>query len=315
MYPPEFEYRRAETTADALDWLATEESGDVRLLAGGHDLLPELKTGGTAPDVLVDIGQLGRLDSITLDSGDRDEVTVGALVTHADLVSSARLATRAPIIPKAAAHVGDIQIRNRGTVGGNLVAAKQGADLPPAMVAAEATLVVESKSGGREIPASEFFRGAGETALEEDELLVEIRIPAPGDDPATREGSAYVKKTHPATGYAMVGVAAVVGVGEGTLSTPRIAATGVTERPVRLPTVEDALDSVQVESTNALVSESVLTAATEATRADIDGEQLHSDVHASGEFRLEVLPTYVERAVRNAIEAATEQSVGGEDNE
>lgn len=284
MYPPAFDYLRVETVEDALDALAGTD-GDAQLLAGGHGLLPELKTGGAAPDVLVDIGPVDRLASIeATDEG----VVIGALATHADLVDSEAVAARVPELAAAAPQVGDLQIRNRGTVGGNLVEAAPGADLPAAMLAGEATIHVESPSGSRTLAATDFFTGGGETAIDDDELLVELTLPG------TAHG-AYVKKTNPATGYAMVGVAAALAGIEGGLSEPRVAVTGVTDSPCRLPTVEDALAGLSPDDPDGIAA-----AATRA-REDIHEEHLYGDAQASGAFRLELLGPHVERAVREAI--------------
>jgi len=293
MYPAEFEYRRVDTVPDALDALAGNQDRDVRLLAGGHGLLPDMKAGAAAPDVLVDIGDVG-FDAIT---GDGDGVAVGALATHADLLASDLVADRVPALAEAAAHVGDVQIRNRGTVGGNLVESAPGADLPPAMLATGATIRAESPSGSREIPATDFFHGDGDTALGDDELLVEVRLPATGS-------GAYVKKTHPATGYAMVGVAAVVDATDDAISNPRVAVAGATDPPLRLPSVEDALDGLTADDDEGLST------AAERAPAEVEDAHLYGDFHASGTFRRELLGTYVERAVRDAIESG-----GGEDSE
>lgn len=296
MFPPSFDYRRAGSVEEALDLLA--DLDDARPLAGGHSLLPALKTGGLGGEevgAVVDVSGIDGLDGVTTDG---DATVVGALTTYADLAADATLRERAPALADAAAAVGDRQIRNRGTVGGNLAAADRGADLPAAVLAAGATLRVEGPGGERTVDATEFFRGDGDTAVGGEELVTAVWLPGSTVD----SGGAYVKKTHPASGYAMVGVGASVEAREGAVSDARVAATGVTDPPTRLPAVEDAL-----------VGESADAASAERAAADAEPapEAPVGDVHASGEFRAELLPTFVERALTAAVERATGGATAG----
>lgn len=293
MYPPQFDYYRAGTVAEALELLSAHADRDPELLAGGHGLLPSMKTGRASPEVLVDIGSVDALQSIETDD---EAVTVGALATHADLAASEVLREHVPVLAEAAANVGDPQVRNRATIGGNLAEADPAADLPAAVVAADATLRVRGRDGEREVAAEEFFVGREETVLADGELVTAIRLPH-------SEGSgAYAKKTHPASGYAMVGVAAVVSVDGDEVAGARVAANGVLDRAVRLQAVEDALVGAAAEP------EAVAAAAGRAAD-DLDPERLVGDVHASGEFRTHLLEPYTERAVGRALERAT----GGDD--
>ena len=283
MFPPEFDYRRADSVAEALDLLA--EDG-ARALAGGQSMIPELKTGKASPGTLVDVGELDALSGIEVGDG---ETTVGALTTYAELASADPVADHAPVLADAATELGDRQVRNRGTLGGNLAQADPDGDLPAAVVAADATVVVRGRDGERDVPAGEFFLGDGETVLD-DELLSAVRVPHAGD-----AGGAYVKNEHPATGYATVGVAAVVDVdGDQTVSSAGVAANGVQPRPVRLEAVEDAL--VGENATDGAVSEAAGRAA-----EDLDTDTIPSDPYASGEFRANLLETYAERAVTRAV--------------
>lgn len=305
MFPPQFDYRRAETVEGALDLLAASGDRDARPLAGGHGIVPDLKAGDASPDLLVDVSGVDALAGIDADGG---AVTVGALATHADLASSSVLRERAPVLAAAAEHVGDPQIRNRGTIGGNLAEADPAADLPAAVVAADATLHLRGPGGERTVPATAFFEGAGETALAEDELLASVEVPA-------HPAGAYVKRTHPATGYAMVGVAAVAtvgeattavdgtatavdgaatAVGEGTVTDAGVAATGVMDHAVRLRSVEDAVEGAPVDLD--------VGAAAERSTEALDPDRQVGDAHASAAFRADVLPTFVERAVRTALD-------------
>lgn len=282
MFPPGFDYRRAGSLEEAVSLVA---DGAVPL-AGGHGLLPDVKAGEAAPDRLVDVGDVDALAGIEADG---DGVRVGALATHADLVASGPVAARVPALAATARHVGDPQIRNRGTVGGNLAEADPAADLPAAVLAADATIDAVGPDGERSLPATDFFAGDGATALGADELLAAVRVPA-------HAGGAYVKATHPATGYAMVGVAAVASVDDGVVADAGVAATGVADRPVRLREVETAIEG------------SVVTDVDAAAAADAAGdapapERRRGDAHASAAYRASVLPTYVERAVDAALPA------------
>lgn len=293
MIPGEFDYYRASTVAEALDLLRAQADRNPQLLAGGHGLLPSMKTGEASPEVLVDVSGVDALGGIEADA---EGVTVGALVTHADLAASERLREHARVLAEAAANVADRQVRNRGTMGGNLAEADPAADLPAAALAADATIRARGPDGERAIHAKDFFVGREETVLADDELITAIFVPH-------GEGAgAYAKKTHPATGYAMVGVAAVVAVEDGDVTDARVAANGVLDRAVRLRAVEDALFGVPADDSG------VVGDAAERAGDDLDPDRLVGDVHASGEFRAHLLETYAERAIGTALERAT----GGE---
>lgn len=306
MFPPEFDYYRAGSVAEAIDLLDAHAEADPALLAGGHGLLPAMKTGDAAPEVVVDVSEIGGLRGIeTGDSGDSsDFLRVGALTTHAALADAPAVAERASLLAEAADRVADTQIRNRGTVGGNLAEAHPAADLPPAMVAADALLVLRGPDGEREIPAAEFFDGDGETAIRDRELLTEIRVPS---EPSA--GGAYAKKTDPASGYALVGVAARLLVDEQddewVVTDARVAATGVTDRPERLESVEEAVVG-ETPETDAPAR------AAEVAADDLDPSRLRSDASASGEFRAHLVSSYAERALERAMDRAIGRPRGRE---
>lgn len=311
MFPPAFDYHRAGSIDEALDLLAGAADRDPRLLAGGHSLLPRMKRGEDDPGVVVDLGGVDDLRGVTVtdspDDGARPEIEIGALTTYADALESP-LGEHRPGFAEAVAAVGDPQIRNRGTVGGNLAAADHGADLPPAALAADVTLVVRNRDGAREIPATDFFLGDGETALDQGDLLTAVRLPGSGagvQSAHAATGSAYVKRTHPATGYAMVGVAVAVAVDAGEVAEARVAVTGVFDRPRHLPTVEDAVVGEPAR-------DPALATVADRAGAGVDEETLRGDAHASGAFRASVLPTYVERALSTAIDRATGESGAGD---
>lgn len=289
VYPARFDYHEAVTVDEAISLLTADDVGETRLLAGGQGLVPDMKVGAAAPDVVVDISAVDGLDRIErVDGG----LAIGALVTHADVVNADRIRSQAGVVAEAAAEVADYQIRNRGTVGGNLAEADPEADLPAAILATGATVHAAGPDGRRAIPADEFFAGPGETALTDDELLVEVRIPH------TPTG-AYVKRTHPARGYAMVGVAATFDIEGGTIAGARIVAVGVTDRPTRLRSVESELAGMTVQK--ALAEPSAISRATDQAADDVEDERLGGDAYASGEFRAAQLPSAVTRAVRRAL--------------
>jgi carbon-monoxide dehydrogenase medium subunit len=308
MFPAEFDYERATSVPAALETLAShvEAGREVELLAGGHGLVPGLKARERTPDVVVDLD----VDDLAGVSVREDELAAGALTTYADLAASSTARTHAPVLAEAAAEVGDVQVRNCGTLGGNLVEAHPAADPPAAVLAADATLVCQNPGGERTVPATEFFRGDGETAVRDEEIVTEVRVPT-----ADGASGAYVRRTHPASGYALVGVAAVVEVDDGVVSDARIAATGALDRPVRLTPVEAALEGIEVgdaslDEEGEAGSEGggsgdpgdadAVERAAAAAGADVADAEFRSDPYASGTFRRHVLETYVERAVREA---------------
>ena len=219
MIPAGFDYERAASVEQALALLA-RHGDEAKVIAGGHSLLPLMKLRLASPVVLVDIGRIPGLGYVHEDGG---AVAIGALARHCDLVESDLLRRRCPLVAQVAAEVGDIQVRHRGTIGGSLAHADPNADLPAAMVALDAELVVQGPGGRRTIAARDFFQGFLQTALRADELLVEVRV-APTDG----AGTAYVKFSRRRQDWAIVGAAAVVRNGTETLVW-----AGVGSAPVR----------------------------------------------------------------------------------
>jgi len=285
MFPPEFDYRRADDVAAAVDLLAAHD--DAAVIAGGHSLLPAMKRGDAAPSTVVDVSDVDAMAGIERDEGG---VRVGAATRYVEAAESEALATRAPVLAEAAGAVGDVQIRNRGTVGGNLAAADRGADLPAAALAADATAHLRGPDGERAVDADDFFAPGGATAVADDEVLTALWVPDASD-----AGSAYVRRTHPATGYALVGVAAVVRTEAGTVTDARLAANGVCERGVRLPAAEAKLADAPADG-------GTIERAAAAAGDGVDDEFV-GDPTASGEFRAHLLGTQVEAALEKALSA------------
>jgi carbon-monoxide dehydrogenase medium subunit len=278
--PAEFEYKRPASLDEAIDLLA--ENGDTRPLAGGHSLLPMMKLRLAEPAALVDIGRLPGLDGIEEDG---DELRIGALATHASVAASELVREQCRVLALTAEGIGDRQVRNRGTIGGSIAHADPGADYPTVVTALGATVVVRGPNGEREIAADDFFTGVFTTALEQGELVTAVRVP-------TVQRAAYEKHPHPASGYAVVGVAAVVGDDE-----LRLVVGGVTGTPVRATEAEQAM-----EIGLSPVDEAAIASAAEKVPAALSGAL--SDTYASGEYRVHLAQVLAKRAIKAALAPA-----------
>jgi aerobic carbon-monoxide dehydrogenase medium subunit len=287
MYPTTFDYHRATTVRDAQQLL--EQNPGARLLAGGHSLVPLLKLRLAAPAAVVDIGRIAELRGIGQEA---HAIRIGALTTHAELAASAELKKSAAALAEAAATVGDPAVRNRGTIGGNVAHADPASDLPTVLVALDATFIALGAGGERTIAADEFFTGIMATALNEHEILIAVRVPAA----AAGQGSAYVKFSHPASRYAVIGVAARVTVQDGTCTEARVALGGLLPHARRVPAVEQALVGTRTDA-------ATIAAAAAAVGADLGGDVI-GDIYASAEYRAAVAPVYIKRAVAAAVARA-----------
>ncbi len=286
MIPAAFEYHRPASVSEALQLL--QRLSDAKLLAGGHSLLPMMKLRLTSPAHLID---LGRIDAMRYIQQDGQTLAIGALTTHWGIESSKLALSAAPALAEAASRIGDVQVRNVGTIGGSLAHADPAADYPAAMLALEGQVVAESPRGRRTIASGEFFTGIFTTALAPDEVLVEIRIPAT----RARTGQAYLKFPHPASGFAVVGVAAVITRdGAGRCTRARIGITGVGPAAYRPIAVENQLTGA------ALDEKSVAAAAAHAA----DGVDVNEDLFASAEYRAHLSRVFTKRAVLAAAQRA-----------
>lgn len=287
VYPPQFDYYPAESIDHALELL--EEHPDAELLAGGHSLLPMMKSGLASPETLIDLTSVDDLHGI--DAGE-DAIRVGAMTTDTAIADSQRLWNDVSVVGEAASEVGDRQVRNKGTIGGNIAHADPASDLPAAVLAADATIHARGPNGDRTIPAAEFFVSMYTTELAEDELLTAIELPNPNAECA----GAYVKKPSPSSGYALVGVAVHLETdGAGAVTSARIAANGVSDHAVRLDHTEDELVG------NALDDAAIAEAASRATDG-LDGFMVMDDLQASDEYRGHLLGVYTERALSVAAD-------------
>ncbi|HVB07296.1 MAG TPA: xanthine dehydrogenase family protein subunit M [Acidimicrobiales bacterium] len=276
MIPASFEYRRAGSAAEALALLA-EHGDDAKILAGGHSLLPLMKLRLASPSLLVDVGRIPELAYID-DRG--DQVVVGALTRHCDVQRSALLQAEVPLLAHVAGVVGDPQVRHRGTIGGSIAHGDPASDLPAAVLALGATLVISGPAGVREVRAEEFFRGFLETAIGPDELLTEIRLSKMGG-----AGWSYQKFNLRAQDWAIVGVAAVGAQAGGGIALVNMATT-----PVRASTVEKAVAAGA--------------SAGDAANFSSAGLDPPSDLNASAAFRRHLAGVLVRRALQE-VEART----------
>jgi carbon-monoxide dehydrogenase medium subunit len=281
MIPAAFEYRRASTLDDALGALA----GDgAKVIAGGMSLLPLMKLRLANPVTLVDIGRLSELKGVrpTADGG----LEIGALTTYAEVYD----ATTLDFARECISGIGDVQVRNRGTVGGAIAHADPASDLPALGLALDYQVVLRSQRGERVVPLDGFLQGAFISAIEPDEILVSLRRgPLP-----IGVGGSYQKMEHPASGYSIVGVCAVVAASGGSIAHARVALTGVGEVAYRARAVEDAL--VGTDGSPAAVA----AAAEHAT----DGQTVNGDIHAGREYRTRMAAIYTRRAIEAALARA-----------
>lgn len=289
MFPPKFDYHRAESIGDALALM--EQHPNAKFLAGGHSLIPAMNLRLSDPGVLIDIGRIEGLKGIgdTRDGG----CTIGALTTHATVAASSIVPTA---LSEAAAMIGDPQVRNRGTVGGNVAHADPASDLPTVFTALDATFEIEGPNGSREVSAGDFFVDLFITDLHEGEILKAIRVrsPHPGRMFNDSAGSAYAKLSNPASRYAMVGAAAVVVAENGRCTYCRVAVGGLTVTATRATSVENALQGKTLSEEN-------ISAAAEAVANDLNGDIL-DDIHASAGYRRAMAPVYVKRALMSAAQ-------------
>ncbi len=286
MYTPTFDYFRPTTVREAIDLL--KSNPEAKLLAGGHSLLPAMKLRATAPAALVDLSRVPGLSGIEL-AGDR--LTIGALTTHGAVVANATVSEHCPLLHETAMNIGDLQVRNRGTIGGSVAHADPAADYPTALLALGAEITVEGPSGSRTIKAADFFLDLFSTALGEAEIVTAVSVPTYGSG----TGGAYIKHRHPASSYAVVGAAALVTVSAGKVSSAALAIGGAQSHAVRASAAEAALVG-RAPSTENL-------AAAAARVADAVTAPM-SDLYASGEYRAHLAVVLAERALAQAVSRA-----------
>ena len=287
MYPASFEYHTPASVQEAVALLVRYQD-EAKLLAGGHSLLPIMKLRFAQPKHLIDLKRIPGMSGV----GEwQDGITIGARTTHRDIESSEIIRRALPVLAEAAALIGDPMVRNRGTIGGSLAHADPSADLPAVMLALEATMKAVGRQGERSIPASEFFVSLLTTALGAEEVLTEVRIPRL---PA-RTGSAYEKYPHPASRYAVVGVAAVVTLdGDGRIAGARIGVTGAAAVASRAMMAEHALNGARADDA----------ALDRAAAMASSGLELREDAQGPAAYKAQLVSVYARRALGRALARA-----------
>lgn len=281
MFPAAFSYHRAESVADAIAVLG--EHPDAKILAGGHSLIPAMKLRLAAPGMLVDIGRLDELKGVDLTDG----ATIGALATYNDVRDADGVAERYPMIPEAVRVIGDQQVRAHGTIGGTLAHADPASDFTAVFLALGGEAVATGANGERTIPAEELFIDLWTTSLEPDELITSVRLPPPPNNTFM----AYEKHAHPASGYAVVGVAVVVTTDGSNVTAANICVTGATSKATHARAAEEALAG------QPLSSESIAAAAAIAP----EGLEINGDHYASEAYRAQLIRVLTRKALERAM--------------
>jgi carbon-monoxide dehydrogenase medium subunit len=286
MYASSFDYHRPKTLTEAAALLLRDP--DIKVLAGGHSLLPAMKFRLASPKALVDISGLKELQGIQAEGA---LLRIGALTTHAALASSDAVRSGCPVLAETAAQIGDLQVRNRGTIGGSLSHADPAADLPTVVTALGGTLSVAGAAGARDVPAESFFVDLFTTDLRPGELLTAVKVPAYGKG----TGAAYLKHRHPASSYAVVGVAVLVQIADGKCARVSVVVGGATPKSTRASAAEAALQGQAPDDATI--------AAAAAKVADAIKEPI-GDTYASGDFRVHLATVLAKRALRAAADKA-----------
>ena len=286
MYPAQFDYHCPATIAEALALLDTL-GDDAKVIAGSMSLVPLMKLRFASPKHLIDLRKLPGMASVTQVG---DLLQIGAMTTHRMLETNELIRSKQPMMSEAAAQIGDAQVRNLGTIGGSLSHADPSADWPAVTTALGATLQLVGKKGERSIGVEQFILGPLTTALEPGELVAQIRVPVQ----AKNAGSAYEKLPHPASRFALVGVAAVVVLDGNSIKSARVAITGVGPKVARAAGVEQALQGKPADAA------SLKAAAARVT----EGIELRQDLLGSAAYRAHMAAVYVERALVKAVERA-----------
>ena len=280
MIPQSFDYAAPPDLKEALARIA----GGGKPLAGGMSLIPMMKLRLAAPDLLVDIARIPELYYIREDGG---KLHIGATTTHYELESSRLIRSRCPLLAETASHIGDVQVRNVGTIGGSAAHADPAADYPAALMALEAEFLLASARGERIISAEEFFVDTFTTALGADEIIRELIVPV--EEPSM--GTSYQKMFQPASGFAIVGVAARLRKSGGKIALARIGVTGLGPKAFRARNVEKLLEGRATTSPDIDRAASVVAEDVEAS----------SDIHTSAEYRNHLARIYTARAIAVAL--------------
>ena len=283
MIAAQFDYQVPKSLEEAVSLLAADPDGS-KILAGGHSLIPAMKLRLAQPQTLIDIARIKELSYIREEG---DQILIGATTTHYQLESSELLKTICPLLPACAASIGDVQVRNKGTIGGSIAHSDPAGDWPAAAIALHAELALTGPSGERTVAADNFFVDLLTTDLRPGEILRQIRI----KKPAGRFGQAYQKVPHPASGFAVVGVAVNLTLkGDGSCETASIGVTGVGVKAYRAVATEAALANSSLDDT----------AISNAVSHVCEGIDPNADLYASGDYRCHLAQVHARRAIAAA---------------
>ena len=277
MIPTSFDYARATSLDDAIARLGASD-GSAKLLAGGHSLIPLMKLRLSEPTALIDIARIPGLSGIKEKDG---KIEIGAATTHHAVAASTLLRDKCPALAETAETIGDPQVRNRGTMGGSLAHADPAADYPAILLALDAEIHVKGKGGWRAVKASDFFQGLFTVDLQPDEIIAGVQV-------KPQRAAAYAKLHQRASHFAIVGVAAALEVSGGTISAARVGLTGASTHAMRLANVEAAL-------TGKPLSDATIAAAAAVAGDGLD--DLNADIHASADYRRQMIKVFTERAL------------------
>ncbi|MGB3327969.1 MAG: xanthine dehydrogenase family protein subunit M [Thermomicrobiales bacterium] len=281
MIPASFAYHQATSVDDAVQILAGNP--DAKIIAGGYSLIPAMKLRLAQPALLVDLGKVSDLRGISTQD---DGIHIGAMTTYNAVRDDAAIRQHYPVFPSAIGYIGDQQVRAHGTIGGTLAHADPAADLTAVFLALDGSVHVVGTGGDREIAADDLFVDLWTTSLEPDEVITEVVLPIP----ASGSIAGYRKYGHPASGYALAGVAVRLDLDGDTVTNARVAVTGATSKATRASAAEAALTG------SALTDDSIAAAAA----AIADGLEINGDTFASAEYRIHLLGVLLRRAIAEA---------------
>ena len=287
MFPASFGYIAARSIEEALE-LVARHGEEGKLLAGGHSLIPAMKLRLASPRTLIDLGTVPGLSGVRADG---HHLVIGALTVHADIAASDLVRKHVPGLADAASVIGDLQVRNRGTIGGSVAHADPAADLPVILTALDASFIAQSRAGTRAIAVDDFFTDFYATALDANEILTEIRVPIP----ASGSGTAYAKLPHPASGYVVVSAGALVTrQASGSCAGIRVALGGLGSGPIRAVATEMELQGKPLTS-------QIIAAAAAKAAEETDPDD---DSYASADYKRHVATVYARKAIAAAAERA-----------
>ncbi len=286
MIPAAFDYHRPTSIAEVIG-LLSDLGDEAQIVAGGHSLIPMMKLRMATPEHLVDMQDIAELKYISVEDG---SLSIGSMTTQSDLIASETVAKSCPILVETSLQIADPQIRNLGTLGGNVANGDPGNDMPAVMQALDARFMLEGPGGMRSVAAREFYEAAYFTARKDDEVLTAIRIPIPAEG----HGSAYVKQKRKVGDYATAAAAAIVTVASGQVASASIALTNVADTPLYAEAASQALEGNAPDA-------AAINAAAEAAMAIA---QPASDGRGSVEFRTKLTGVMVRRAIQAALERA-----------